>query len=44
MVAPIVGRAMAELIMLGKPSVDISKLDAGRFERGELVLEPAVVG
>ncbi|MDD4792099.1 MAG: FAD-binding oxidoreductase [Firmicutes bacterium] len=44
MVSPIVGQAMAELIILGKSSVDISKLDAGRFERGELVFEPAVVG
>lgn len=44
MVAPIVGVLLAELITSGRTSIDISKLDAGRFARGELVLEPAVVG
>lgn len=44
MLAPIVGVIMAELITTGSSSIDIGKLDAGRFARGELVLEPAVVG
>lgn len=44
MVAPVVGVLMAELITSGKTSIDISRLDVGRFERGELVFEPSVVG
>ena len=44
MVAPIVGVLLAELITTGKTSIDISKLDMGRFARGELVFEPSVVG
>jgi len=44
MLAPIVGVIMAELVTTGSSSIDVSKLDAGRFARGELVLEPAVVG
>lgn len=43
MVAPIVGKLMAELILTGETSIPIGMLDAGRFERGELVLEPSVV-
>lgn len=44
MVAPVVGVLMAELITSGTTSIDISKLDVGRFARGELVFEPSVVG
>jgi sarcosine oxidase subunit beta len=43
MVAPIVGRLMAELILTGQTSIPIGMLDAGRFDRGELMLEPSVV-
>ena len=43
MLAPITGRLLAEIICDGKPSIDISGLDLGRFERGELVVEPSVV-
>ncbi|MEA4882856.1 MAG: FAD-binding oxidoreductase [Clostridia bacterium] len=44
MLAPIVGVLLSELILTGKTSIPISMLDAGRFARGELVLEPTVVG
>lgn len=43
MLGPITGILMSEYILGEKPSIDISKLDAARFERGELVLEPSVV-
>lgn len=43
MIAPIVGRLMAELIT-GKPTtLPVDMFDAGRFERGELFVEPSVV-
>lgn len=43
MLGPMTGRLMAEHI-LGEPTyLDISMLDIGRFERGELILEPSVV-
>ena len=43
MLAPIVGQLIAELAT-GKPtSMDISRLDLGRFERGEPMVEPSVV-
>jgi sarcosine oxidase subunit beta len=42
MMGPITGELMAEMA-LGEPtSMDISRLDAGRFDRGELVIEPMV--
>ena len=37
LLAPITGKLIAELILDGKPSISIDKLDIGRFERGELV-------
>lgn len=43
MLAPITGKLIAELILDGKPSIPINKLDIGRFERGELADEPLVV-
>jgi len=43
MLAPITSRLMAELILKGKTSIPINKLDIGRFERGELIIEPSVV-
>ena len=43
MMAPFTGRLMAELIATGRSSMDISMLDYKRFERGELIIEPAVV-
>jgi sarcosine oxidase subunit beta len=43
MLAPITSRLMAELILKGRTSIPIEKLDIGRFERGELIIEPSVV-
>lgn len=43
MLAPVVGQLIAEMA-LGLPThMDISRLDLGRFERGELQVEPSVV-
>jgi len=43
MFGPITGQLMAEYI-LGRPTtLPIDKLDVGRFKRGELIFEPAVV-
>lgn len=43
MLAPVVGRLVAETA-LGMPAhMDISRLDLGRFARGELMVEPSVV-
>jgi len=43
MIAPMVGRLMAELIT-GKPtSLPVDMFDAGRFQRNELFIEPSVV-
>lgn len=43
MISPITGQLMAEMI-LGKPTTfPIQMFDAGRFERGELFVEPSVV-
>ncbi len=43
MLGPVAGQVLAEQIIKGKPSIDISMLDYHRFERGELIIEPAVV-
>lgn len=43
MLAPIVSRLMAELILKSQSSIPIDKLNIGRFERGELIIEPSVV-
>lgn len=43
MLSPITGILITEMIMGKKTSIDISMLDLGRFERGELFLEPSVV-
>lgn len=43
MLAPIVGRLMAQMILDLPLDIDIGGLDLGRFERGELIEEPSVV-
>lgn len=43
MLGPITGILMSEYILGQKTSIDISKLDAARFDRGELIPEPSVV-
>lgn len=43
MMGPITGVLMAEMLTGVAPSIDISILDFGRFERGDLVIEPSVV-
>jgi sarcosine oxidase subunit beta len=43
MLAPVASRLMAELILKGQTSIPINKLDIGRFERGELIIEPSVI-
>jgi sarcosine oxidase subunit beta len=43
MLAPITGKLIAELILKERTSLPIDKLDIGRFERGELIIEPSVV-
>lgn len=43
MLGPVTGRLMAEYILGEETFIDISQLDAGRFERNELVWEPSVV-
>ncbi len=44
MLAPAVGEALAEMILLGKPRhVDIDHLDIDRFEGGEMEIEKNVV-
>jgi sarcosine oxidase, subunit beta len=43
MIAPIVGQLMAELITGKTTSLPVDMFDAGRFERGELFIEPSVV-
>jgi sarcosine oxidase subunit beta len=43
MLAPVVGQIIAQMAT-GKPaSLDVGKLDLGRFERGEYMVEPSVV-
>jgi sarcosine oxidase subunit beta len=43
MLAPVVGRVIAQQIAGHPAEVSIAALDIGRFERGELVREPSVV-
>lgn len=43
MLAPVTGKLISEIICDEEPSIDIHGLDLGRFERGELVIEPSVV-
>ncbi|HAI21620.1 MAG TPA: FAD-dependent oxidoreductase, partial [Clostridiales bacterium UBA8153] len=43
MLAPVVGEILAALILGHTPPVDVSGLDAGRFARGQLIVEPSVV-
>lgn len=43
MLAPIVGRLIAQLIERETPSLDIAGLTLGRFARGDLRVEPSVV-
>ncbi|HBL68389.1 MAG TPA: FAD-dependent oxidoreductase, partial [Firmicutes bacterium] len=40
---PITGVLMSEIISGRPTSVDVSMLDMGRFERGDLFIEPSVV-
>ncbi len=44
MLAPMTSTILAQIICGEEPSIDISALSATRFARGELVLEPSVVG
>lgn len=43
MLAPMVSRLMAQVISGEEPEISINRLDLGRFERGDLVIEPSVV-
>jgi len=43
MLAPVTGILLAEMVLGMPASTDVSMLDVGRFERGELVMEPSVV-
>ncbi|HHY04548.1 MAG TPA: FAD-binding oxidoreductase [Thermoanaerobacterales bacterium] len=43
MFGPITGQLMAEYILGLPTTLPIDKLDVGRFDRGELIFEPAVV-
>lgn len=43
MMAPATGRSMAELVLGLAPTLPWDRLDAGRFARDALILEPAVV-
>ncbi|NLS45163.1 MAG: FAD-binding oxidoreductase [Firmicutes bacterium] len=43
MLAPVTGKLISEIICDEELSIDIHGLDLGRFERGELVIEPSVV-
>jgi len=44
MIAPKTAEIMAKLILGIKPDIDISYLSLDRFEKGELIVEPSVVG
>ncbi|VBB06193.1 fad dependent oxidoreductase [Lucifera butyrica] len=43
MISPMTGKIMAEMIMGQTTSLPVPMFDAGRFERGELFIEPSVV-
>jgi len=43
MLAPITGQLMAELMLGEKTSLQINRIDVGRFDRGEMVFEPSVI-
>jgi hypothetical protein len=44
MIAPAVGKVLSELIRTGRAdTVDVSCLDAGRFDRGDLVHDEALI-
>jgi len=43
MQSPIVGEIMAQMILGQEPTINVGRLGLGRFERGELLLEPSVV-
>lgn len=43
MLSPVTGEIIAQMIAGEEPAVSVEKLDLGRFERGELVIEPSVV-
>ena len=43
MLAPVSGKMLAELILGEESELPVDKLDIGRFDRGELILEPSVV-
>lgn len=43
MLSPVVGVIISQIVLGEAPVVDVSRLDAARFQRGELVLEPSVV-
>lgn len=43
MLAPIVGQLIAEMACGLLASMDVSHLDLGRFQRGEIMVEPSVV-
>ena len=44
MISPMTAVCMADMIVGQEPPVDVSALSAERFEKGELVIEPSVVG
>jgi len=44
MISPMVGVTLARLLMGQSPPVSVERLSLERFERGELVIEPSVVG
>lgn len=43
MFAPITGEVISDMILGKESSIDVSKLDLYRFERGEQLIEPSVV-
>ena len=44
MISPMTGRVMAQMIAGVQPEIDVSPLSIERFDRGELIIEPSVVG
>ncbi len=44
MIAPMTSYILARLITGGEPPISVERLSLERFERGELVIEPSVVG